>query len=110
MAYTNNQESNKHQPRGKEMNIDFEEMASDSKSHSADELRNAVKAGMVIWSLDSATSGNDDLLIYDPSVDEDQIMIEIEEFFGLENDSPFVFDQPNRWTLRVVDPAEYSSD
>lgn len=84
--------------------IDFDAMARKSKSHTADEYRQAVESGDTIWSFDSGCSWHDDLLIYREE-DEETIMAELEGFFetGEFADPPrqSAFDrgQPNAWTL-----------
>lgn len=85
--------------------IDFAAMAHGSKSHTDEELREAFIAGKAIWSFDSGTSGNDDVLIYDPEVDAEQIMEDLNEHFQVPDD---VWDteRPNPWTLERLTEGE----
>ena len=79
------------------MNIDYAQMALDSISHTADEFKAAVEDGKAIWSLDTGTFGEDDLIIYDAIDSEESIMAEIEVFVG--DYDIFVSDKTNHWTV-----------
>lgn len=85
--------------------IDWEWMASQSKSHNAAELRHAVESDDTLWNFDSGTSGHDDLLIYPQQVEAEEIQANLEEFFETgefadpPTESAFTRDRPNHWSL-----------
>jgi len=69
------------------------------KSHTKEQILAAFAAGMQILELDTANSGNDDILIADPDETEADIMADVSIFHEIEI-------QEN-WSLRKITVEEF---
>uniref|UniRef100_A0A6H1Z7V3 Uncharacterized protein n=1 Tax=viral metagenome TaxID=1070528 RepID=A0A6H1Z7V3_9ZZZZ len=76
----------------------------DSKSHTEQEIRSAIRQGKTLCHLDSGNSGNDDILIGGES----EVRADVEGWAlscGYCEDGSDLWEGQG-WTLRVMDPSE----
>ena len=90
--------------------IDIEEMCrwANSKSHKPEEIADAIEAGDEIWSFNSGTSGNDDLLIYPRGTAEEKIREDLLAHFELGEADPFD-SSINPWSLELLSREEMAA-
>jgi hypothetical protein len=63
-----------------------------SKSHTNDELRQALRSGKRLWELDTGSAGEDDILIAEPAENRDDLLSTVLSHFERT-------ELPPRWTL-----------
>jgi len=83
--------------------------STDSKSHTAEEIRSAISEGKTLYLLDSDCSGNDDIMIAEPGESEDDITATVEGWAkscGYCEDGSELWEGQGAWSLRAMDPSE----
>jgi hypothetical protein len=87
--------------------------ANQSKSHKESEVINAVLSGKRVAFLDSACSGNDDLLILEEHETLEDMQNAVENWYDTQypnEESPFDGDDGDTWSIRFVSRDEWEDE